>query len=57
MMISMCLCVYEQFATQAKRITNKPVVNVTNANIADPAVSDIQKQMAELNIRLQNLQV
>jgi len=56
-MISMCLCVYEQFATQAKRITNKPVVNVTNANIADPAVSDIQKQMAELNIRLQNLQV
>jgi len=56
MMVSMCVCV-GQFAMNAKKITNKPVVNMTSANTADPAISDLQKQLLEMNIRLQNLQV
>ena len=44
-----------RFATSAKKVTNKPIVNLTNAS-TDPVVSDLQRQLREMNISLQSLQ-
>jgi len=51
------LCVCVQFAEAAKTVTNRPVVNLTSDNTADPVIQDLRKQLSEMNDRNQSLQV
>ena len=46
-----------QFAEAAKTVTNRPVVNLTSDNMADPVIQDLRKQLREMNDRNQSLQV
>jgi len=53
--LHVCVCV--QFAEAAKTVTNRPVVNLTSDNTADPVIQDLRKQLSEMNDRNQSLQV